>query len=104
MKTDNTVLKTGIVAYYESAFNGLIPVKVLSVHNDVSRTPQLITFDLLKHGISSTWQAVVKVTAKRAGYHRGEVMTVHAHDVIPRGSVTKRKNYTLINNFTIEGD
>jgi hypothetical protein len=62
-------LRAGRLAYYNTTFNGLIPCKVLELRERKAR---------------GGWEAVIKLTATRKAYKRGEVLTVPADEVPPR--------------------
>ena len=70
------VLKVGDLAFYDG-WSGLVPVKVLAIATGVhSNDP--------KH----TKMAAVRVTAARKAYgKRGEILRVHASNVIPRKAI-----------------
>jgi len=74
---ETTIMRRGDLAYVETVFNGLIPVKILdqAAHRTATRTVD---------GVK------VKVTAERGAYRRGEVMTVEEQAVIPRSHVFRR--------------
>lgn len=61
-------LKAGILAYYDTTFNGLIPCKVLD----------------LRQGDYGRWKAQIQLTTTHKAYKRGEVLWVPASDVPPR--------------------
>jgi hypothetical protein len=61
-------MKPGTLAYYDS-FAGLIPCKVQSTNGD---------------------DTVVKLTATRGAYKRGEILTLHTRNVIERHRIRIR--------------
>jgi hypothetical protein len=62
-------LQAGMLAYYNTTFNGLIPCKVLQV----VRGPG-----------PNGWAVEIRLTATRKAYKVGEVLTVPADEVPPR--------------------
>ena len=78
-----TTLKTGCKAYYDT-FNGLIPCVVLSV--------------------KSKWHVEFKLTANRAAYKRGEILSGNSLHVIPREAVYVRSGQCRIKLYQTEVD
>lgn len=74
------ILKKDGLAYIDSCL-GMIPCKVLSV------TPSRIE---LSYGVLTGFDAVVKVTANRPAYKRGEVIKRAHTNIVPRNAVFVR--------------
>lgn len=78
------VLQIGSFAYIDS-FTGLVPCKVQEIGRDSNGSAL----------------ATVRVTAARRGYNRGEIVTLRAVRVIPRGAVYIRSHQYRIRPFEI---
>jgi hypothetical protein len=66
-------LKTGDLAYFDS-FAGLVPCKIIAMTG--------------RSGIASTAQEIVlRLTARRGAYRRGEVVLTTGLHAVPRGAV-----------------
>jgi hypothetical protein len=74
-------LKAGCKAYVDS-FAGLIPCKVLSVHNK--------------------WEVSVKLTGTRGAYKRRETITENSLHVVPRAAVHVRNGQYRIRPYSTE--
>jgi hypothetical protein len=71
------------LAYLDTVFSGLVPVKVLAIRNtETDMHPE----------------ADVKVTATRPGYTRGETLTMHMpnHTLIGRDQVVTRRGQLYV--------
>lgn len=76
-------LETGMLAYYDTTFNGLVPCKVLETRQDPD---------------DKRWYARIKLTATRAAYKAGETLYVKADDVPPRSCVRVRQGHIRVRN------
>lgn len=86
------LLTKGSLAYLDTVFSGLVPVKVLKVTDPMPRDEQ-------------PWppmMATIEVTANRVGYSRGEQMTVRLpnHTVVHRAQVYRRSGIFRVNGTT----
>lgn len=83
------VLRKGCLAYYDS-LAGLLPCKVLSVTGKPGAP-------------SSESEAIVKLTANRGPWKRGEVLaamwTIH---VVPRKAVSRRGPFVRVAYYAVE--
>ena len=88
MKRNSTLVK-GCLAFIDTAFSGLVPVKVLSVTDHKPKTG--IVFDLTKGPNTSQYHKVkVQVTKDHFGYRRGELIESNSVNVVPRGCIKGR--------------
>lgn len=74
------ILKTGSLAYLDTTFSGLIPLKIVKIENDTRQDGKPV-----KH-------VVAKVTANRQGYYKGELITTESlGKIVPRQAVRKSR-------------
>ena len=84
------ILKANSLAYFDS-FSGLIPCKVICINGPSGRA-------------SSEQKVMVRLTANRRGYKKGEVLTEWALHVVPRDAVYFRDHSARIGSYLVEGD
>jgi hypothetical protein len=85
--TDSSLaLSVGCLAYFDS-FAGLVPCWIMSMTGP-SGTP------------STAQRVVVKFTAKRGPYRRGETLETFGLHVLPRGAARRGKHSTTIRPYT----
>lgn len=85
-------LRAGMLAYYDTTFNGHIPCKVLELKEREGRPG---------------WEAVIRLTATHKAYKRGEVLTVPATEVPPRDKrcIYRRDYKTVVRcSWHVESD
>jgi len=86
------VLRTGALAHWDSFTAGCIPCKVLAVTGEGGAP-------------STAAECVVRLTASRGVYKRGEVLRNQgALHVIPRGALFQRDYGARIRYYTVEPD
>jgi len=88
MATATTIIRRGDLAYYES-FAGMVPVKVLDQATHRTAT-------------GSVDGVIVRVTADRGTYRRGEVMTAAEFAIVPRSHVRTRNGVQYVVNHNYE--
>ena len=82
---DRNVFRAGTSAVYDTAFNGLIPCKVIEVTQDcygfICGQPDSLT---------------IRLTADRGAYRKGEEIKASGWSVVPRKMLRKRKYSTTV--------
>lgn len=91
MSGEPLILRTGEFAYVDT-FAGMIPCKVLSVRRPVGEVGDRYI------------EVIVRYTATRGAYRRGEVNTHRAWQVCPRKAVVTRGWQQRIKPYTTEVD
>jgi hypothetical protein len=76
-------LRTGMLAFLDTTFSGLVPCKVTELERDKN---------------SGEWFAHIVLTATRGAYKRGENLRERAADVAPRQCKRQRQGKILLRN------
>lgn len=92
MNTDTIVMNKNDLAFLDTMCNGLVPLKVLRIENDIRQDGKPV-----KH-------VVAIVTANRGPYRRGDVVTSESSGcIVPRAAVRRfrGKVWPVILPFTV---
>lgn len=78
------ILKKDCLAYYDSAFSGLVPVKVLNIE----KVETNLLFDIGFGGdMRMSTKVIVEVTEDTPTYKKGEVLHSNAAFIVPRTAI-----------------
>jgi hypothetical protein len=83
-------LKAGCLAYYDTTFSGLVPVRVVSV----SRSEIPTGFYVVK----------AKVTEDHAAWRKGDEVESSSRWIVPRSAIKRRKYSTSILPYEVQLD
>jgi hypothetical protein len=94
------ILKAGCLAYYDTTFSGLIPVKVDSIEE--RETIFTLVHKSDPHGAKGNQTVKFTITADHGPYRKGEKLESSALWVCPRKSIRRHKYSTTIVPYRVE--
>lgn len=98
---NNLILKTGSLAFLDTAFSGLIPCKVLSIKAPNDKPKSGMVFDLTLGGISTSIKTKVKITKTTIGYKKDEIIESDAAHTVPRKAVFNKDHHIWIKGYQV---